>query len=222
MLAREQGDFAQDLGTAPSPSDPMTKPETRIQKKNQASILAAGLVVFSQYGFRGSTLDQIAREAGLSKPNMLYYFSSKDAIYRALLTQLLADWLEPIYEIDPDGDPVEEILGYAKRKLMMSQHYPRESRLFANEVIQGAPQIGDTLRGELRAVIDKLAVLINGWVAAGRIQPVDPHHLIFSIWSMTQHYADFDVQVRAVMGEVDPFPGAERHLEDMLRRMLRV
>jgi TetR/AcrR family transcriptional regulator len=199
----------------------MTKPETRIQKKNQAAILAAGLKVFSQYGFRGSTLDMIASEAGLSKPNMLYYFASKDAIYRALLSQLLTDWLEPIYTIDADGDPVEVILDYAKRKLAMSRDFPRESRLFANEVIQGAPHIGDVLRTELREVIDRLAKVIDGWVAAGRMRNIDPYHLVFTIWSVTQHYADFDVQVRAILGEKDPFIGAEAHLEDMLRRLLR-
>jgi TetR/AcrR family transcriptional regulator len=198
----------------------MNKPETRIQKKNQAAILAAGLKVFSQYGFRGSTLDNIAKEAGLSKPNLLYYFSSKDAIYKALLAQQLENWLEPVKAVDPDGDPVEEILKYAKLKLKMSQHFPRESRLFANEIIQGAPQIGDVLRGELREVIDALAEVVNGWVKEERIRPVDPHHLVFSIWSMTQHYADFEVQVSALVGDTDPFPAAEKHLEDMLRRTL--
>ena len=196
------------------------KSDTRIQKKNQAAILAAGLVVFSQFGFRGSTLDQVAEEAGLSKPNLLYYFRSKDAIYTALLAKLLENWLEPLREIDPDGDPVEELLGYAKRKLTMSQNFPRESRLFANEIIQGAPRIGDVLRGELRQLVDEIATIINGWVASERVNPVDPYHLIFSIWAQTQHYADFDVQVRAILGEADPFDGAENHLETMLRRML--
>ena len=121
----------------------MTKPESRIQKRNQSAILAAGLKVFSQYGFRGSTLDQIAKEAGLSKPNLIYYFPSKDNIYKALLDRLLENWMEPIYQIDATGDPVEELVGYAKRKLEMSRNYPDESRLFANEIIQGAPQIGD-------------------------------------------------------------------------------
>jgi len=200
----------------------MAKTETRIQKKNQAAILAAGLKVFSQYGFRGSTLDQIAKEAGLSKPNLIYYFSSKDAIYKALLDRLLENWMEPIYQIDATGDPVEELIGYAKRKLEMSQNYPAESRLFANEIIQGAPQIGDALRGELRRVVKKTAATIDAWVASGRINPVDPHHLIFSIWSITQHYADFDVQIKAIMGPEDPFPSAEDYLENMLRRMLTV
>ncbi len=200
----------------------MAKTETRIQKKNQAAILAAGMKVFSQYGFRGSTLDQIAKEAGMSKPNMIYYFASKDAIYQELLARLLDDWLKPFYEIDATGDPVVEILGYAKRKLSMSQHYPRESRLFANEILQGAPQIGATLRGELRRVVNQLAVVIDKWVEDGRIKPVEPRHLIFSIWAMTQHYADFDVQVRAIIEDEDPFPGAEKHLEDMITRMLSI
>ena len=196
------------------------KSDTRIQKKNRATILSAGLMVFSQFGFRGSTLDLVAEEAGLSKPNLLYYFRSKDAIYTALLAKLLEDWLEPLREINADGDPVEELLAYSKRKLDMSQHYPRESRLFANEIIQGAPRIGDVLRGELRELVDEIAVVINGWAAAGRINKVDPYHLIFSIWAQTQHYADFDVQVRAILGGTDPFDGAEHHLEAMLRGLL--
>ncbi|MEM8980864.1 MAG: TetR family transcriptional regulator C-terminal domain-containing protein [Pseudomonadota bacterium] len=200
----------------------MTKSATRIQKKNHAVILAAGLQVFSQFGFRGSTLDQIAAEAGLSKPNILYYFSSKDAIYQALLKQLLEDWLEPIYNIDPDGNPVDEIVAYANRKLAMSRDFPRESRLFANEVIQGAPRIGDALSGELRDVVGKIASIIEGWVRAERILPVNGHHLIFSIWSITQHYADFEAQVRAVLPGTDPFDEAQIHLEAMLRRTLSV
>jgi len=198
----------------------MPKTKSRIQKKNQAAIMAAGLEVFSQYGFRGSTLDQIALAAGLSKPNMLYYFSSKDAIYVALLSRLLDDWMKPVYAINPAGEPVEEILRYAKIKLEMSKQYPAESRLFANEIIQGAPRILDVLSGELHNTMQSLAKVVDGWVKQGRIRPVHPHHLFFSIWSMTQHYADFDKQVRAVMGDEDPFTGAEAHLEDMIRRLL--
>ena len=182
--------------------------------------MAAGLQVFSQYGFRGSTLDQIAQAAGLSKPNVLYYFSSKDAIYVALLSRLLGDWMKPVYAINPAGDPVEEILQYAKIKLDMSRRYPAESRLFANEIIQGAPRIIDVLSGELHDTMQSLAKVVEGWVNQGHIRPVHPYHLFFSIWSMTQHYADFDKQIRAVMGGEDPFIGAEAHLEDMIRRLL--
>ena len=164
-------------------------------KKNYVVILDVGLKKFSQFVFRGSTLDQITTESGLSKFNILYYFSSKEAIYEALLAQLLTNWLKPVRDINPDDDPIEEILGYAKYKMMMSRLYSRESRLYANEIIQGAPRIKNALTGELREVICTLVKLMNKWSRAGLVRSVDSHHLIFSIWAMIQHYADFDVQV---------------------------
>ncbi len=196
------------------------KPPTRIQARNRDTILDAGLEVFSIHGFRGATLDAIAGAAGLSKPNLLYYFASKEAIYEALLARLLATWLDPLRALDPDGDPRAELLAYMHRKLAMSRDYPRESRLFANEIIAGAPQIGGVLATDLRALVDERAGVIAGWIAAGRIAPVDPHHLIFSIWALTQHYADFDVQVRAVLGGADPFPKAAETLETIFLRLL--
>lgn len=197
------------------------KPPTRIQQKNRAAILAAGLDIFSQFGFRGATLDQIAEAAGLSKPNLLYYFPSKDAIYTALLERLLHTWLDPLKAMDDAGDPIEEILGYARRKLDLSQDYPRESRLFANEILQGAPHIHAHLSGPLRDLVMAKADVIAGWVKEGKILAIDPVHLIFSIWSLTQHYADFDVQVRAVTNNEDSFDGAQAHLMQMLQRTLQ-
>jgi TetR/AcrR family transcriptional regulator len=194
--------------------------ETRIQQRNRATIRAAGLEVFSTYGFRGSTLDQIAKAAGLSKPNLLYYFPSKEAIYRDLLETLLETWLDPLKEIDAQGDPVEEIMAYVRLKLRMSRDFPRESRLFANEILQGAPQLGEELATNLRATVDAKVKVIRDWAAQGKIADVHPHHLIFSIWSLTQHYADFEVQVQAVLGEEDPFDGAEPYLHQLFTKML--
>jgi TetR/AcrR family transcriptional regulator len=196
-------------------------PRTRIQKKNRKAILDAALDVFSAHGFRGATLDQIAAEAGLSKPNLLYYFPSKEAIHVALLSALMDTWLDPLREMDARGDPREEILGYVRRKLQMSRDFPRESRLFANEIVQGAPRIGPALETDLKNLVDEKAAVIRGWVNEGRIAPVDPHHLIFSVWALTQHYADFDVQVRAVLGpERDPLEEAERFLDTLFARLL--
>lgn len=198
------------------------RPRTRIQRKNTEAILAAALEVFSTHGFRGATLDQIAEVAGLSKPNLLYYFPSKEAIHLELLSGLLDTWLAPLRALDPAGEPVEEILAYVRRKLDMSREMPRESRLFANEVLQGAPRLQGLIRGELRALVDEKAAVIARWAAEGRIAPVHPRHLIFAIWALTQHYADFDVQVRAVLGpaEPDPYPEAARFLETLFRRLL--
>ncbi|MGB5557222.1 MAG: TetR family transcriptional regulator C-terminal domain-containing protein [Paracoccaceae bacterium] len=200
----------------------MSRPKTRIQKKNTSTILDAALDVFSQHGFRGTTLDQIAQAAGLSKPNLLYYFASKEAIHDALLMGLMDTWLDPLREMDPDGNPVDEIVAYVLRKLEMARDYPRESRLFANEIVQGAPRIIDQIKGPLRDLVNDKAELIRGWTRAGKLAEIDPHHLIFSIWSTTQHYADFDVQVRGILrpeGDAH-FAGAAAFLEALYRRAL--
>ena len=198
------------------------RPKTRIQQKNTELILKAALEVFSTYGYRGATVDQIAQTAGLSKPNLLYYFPSKEAIHTELLSGLLETWLEPLHKLNPDGDPLTEILGYVRRKLQMSRDLPQESRLFANEILQGAPRIGDVLSTELRTLVNAKAKIIGDWATTGKIAPVHPHHLIFSIWSLTQHYADFDVQVRAVLGPQtdDPFAEANEYLETLFTKLL--
>jgi len=201
----------------------MNRPQTRIQQKNSEAILEAALEVFSTYGFRGATLDQIAEVAGLSKPNLLYYFPSKEAMHQALLTRLLDTWLDPLREMDAGGDPVTEILGYVRRKVELSRDFPRESRLFANEILQGAPRMREAIEGDLKRLVDEKSVLLTRWMDEGRIARLPPAHLIFSIWALTQHYADFDMQVRAVLGpEHDPFAEAGDFLETLFRKLLAV
>ncbi len=199
---------------------PPPRAATRIQTRNRAAILDAALEVFSAQGFRGATVDQIASAAGLSKPNLLYYFPSKEAIHNALLEQLLDTWLDPLRGLDAQGEPLREILAYVRRKLEMSRDFPRESRLFANEIVQGAPRIHAALTGELKSLVDTKVQLIEAWIKAGEIARVHPYHLIFSIWSLTQHYADFDVQIRAVLTDEDPFHSAPDFLETLYTRLL--
>jgi TetR/AcrR family transcriptional regulator len=196
-------------------------PRSRIQQKKREVILDAALEVFSLHGFRGATLDQIADRAGLSKPNLLYYFPSKEEVHTALLTGLLDTWLDPLRAMDPKGDPLREIIAYVRRKLDLARDYPRESRLFAVEILQGAPRMRDAIEGDLRVLVAEKAGVLTRWMQEGRIAQVDPVHLIFSIWALTQHYADFDVQVRAVLGPGhDPFAEAGGYLETLFTRLL--
>ena len=175
--------------------------ESRIRANNTGVILDAALEVFSAYGYRGSTVDQIAAKANMSKPNLLYYFRRKEDIYIALLERTLAGWLEPLKRLKSDGEPLAEIAAYIREKLKMSRDNPKASRLFANELLHGAPAIGSFLSGPLKTLVDDKARVIRGWVRQGRIANVDPYHLIFSLWAVTQTYADFDVQIRAIIGD---------------------
>ncbi|NOZ32774.1 MAG: TetR family transcriptional regulator [Alphaproteobacteria bacterium] len=199
--------------------------ETRIQREKRERILESALEIFSEYGFRGATIDQIALASDMSKPNLLYYFRSKEDIHATLLTRLLDMWLAPLREIRAGGEPLEELRGYIARKLEMARDFPRESRLFANEILQGAPRIKPMLEGELRHLVHDKAALIQSWIDNGELAKTDPFHLIFSIWATTQHYADFDVQVQAVLGPEQSgkrrFEAAEDFLEHLFLRSLR-
>jgi TetR/AcrR family transcriptional regulator len=177
-----------------------TRRRTRIQEENEEKILDAALEVFSTWGYRGATVDQIAALAGMTKPNLLYYFRRKEDIYLAVLNRTHEMWLEPLEHLDAHGDPAKEITAYIDRKLEMARDNPTASRLFAMEILQGAPVLGATLRGRLKTLVDDKAAVIQGWIDAGRLAPVDPRHLIFMIWATTQHYADFETQIRAVLG----------------------
>lgn len=206
---------------AKAASHPPAKPRpiTRIQREKQDIILEAALEVFSLHGFRGATIDQIAEVAGMSKPNLLYYFPRKEEIHRRLMGELLVTWLAPLREMDADGDPFPEIRSYIRRKLEMARDFPRESRLFANEMLQGAPRIIEMIEVDLKSLVDEKAKVLLTWMDQGKLTRTDPYHLIFSIWATTQHYADFDVQVRAVLGKdrggEGRFEDAARYLEQL-------
>lgn len=200
--------------------DTAKKAPSRIQMRNRKLILDAALDVFSQHGYRGATLDQIAEVAGLSKPNILYYFDGKEEIHVTLLNQLMTAWLAPLHQIDPEGMPLDEVMRYVHRKLDMSFEFPRESRLFANEILQGAPRIAPHLERELKPLVDRIAGVIEGWVAAGRLARVEPRHLLFSIWATTQHYADFDAQVQVLVPDEDAESAARSHIDALFRRLL--
>lgn len=195
------------------------KKPSRIQLRNRRRILDAALNVFSQHGFRGATLDQIAKEAGLSKPNILYYFSAKEEIHVTLLNQLMETWLDPLIEMDSNGEPLEEILSYVQRKLDMARELPRESRLFANEILQGAPRMAPHLKSDLLPLVEEKCAVIQNWMDQGRLAQTNPRHLMFSIWSTTQHYADFEAQLN-VLSTGDTYGEAQTYLRHLFTSLL--
>lgn len=188
--------------------------------ENEARIISAALEIFSTCGYRGSTVDQIATSAGMSKANVLYYFSSKQAIYSAVLERTLSVWLDPLDELNPAGDPVEELWRYARQKLHLSRQAPAASRLFANEILQGAPVIRHFLETELKELVDFKCQIIQDWIDAGKLAPISPLHLIFMIWSATQHYADFDTQIQALCPHDQDQDQLYRDAEATLHRLL--
>ena len=171
----------------------------QIRQHNVATILRAAERVFARAGFSGATMADMADEAGLPKANLHYYFGSKRELYRAVLDAVLHDWLAPLEVITPQAPPAQALSTYIRLKMRLAAERPHASRVFANELIHGAEVVLDLLRHDLRAQVLDKARVIDGWVAQGRMAPVDSTHLFFTIWAATQTYADFDVQVRAVL-----------------------
>ena len=173
--------------------------QTRGDSAREA-ILAAAERVFARAGFNGATTAAIAEAAGVPKPNLHYHFGSKQELYREVLSRTLHDWLVPMDGLEPEADPRTALEAYIRAKMAMSAERPDASRVFANELLHGAPVLGEAMRTELRAMVRRKAKVIDAWIAAGRMAPVDSTHLFFTIWAATQTYADFDIQVRAVLG----------------------
>ena len=188
----------------------MTKPPAKVAKAAKATapvstkrdtVLAAALALFSRFGLHGTSVDQVAARAGVSKSNLLYYFANKEELYVCVLRELLDVWLAPLREFSAEQDPQQAIADYIRRKLVVSRDSPDASRLFCLEMIQGAPLLRNELDRELRSIVAHKSAVIQGWMAAGRLAKVDPEHLIFMIWATTQHYADFAVQIQALTGK---------------------
>ncbi|WP_346827831.1 HTH-type transcriptional regulator RutR [Serratia inhibens] len=180
------------------------KPPTRRSRAvaaKRSTIMDAALEFFSLYGIHGTSLDQVAERADVSKTNLLYYFPSKEELYVAVLKGILDVWLAPLKALRADQEPLQAIREYIRLKLDVSRHHPQASRLFCLEMIQGAPLLKLELQGGLKALVDEKSAMIERWIAAGHIAAVEPHHLIFMLWATTQHYADFWVQVEAVTGK---------------------
>ena len=200
------------------------KKQTRIQRERTEEILAAALEVFSKFGFRGASINQIADVAGMSTPRLLYYFSDKEALYRELLHRTIMLWLGPMQMITQADDPVEEICAYVSRKIEMSKKFPRESRLFAGEIMQGVPRAQDEIFDPLYSIFHAKIKLLERWIANGQIADLDPYHLMYSIWATTQHYADFEAQIEGLSPQKMPtlYADAEAFLVPMYRKLLTI
>ena len=172
-------------------------PESRIRRRgrvgerNRRQILAAAERVFARRGYPGARLDEIALESNLPKANLLYYFKSKEALYESVIGDILDLWLSALGEITVDDDPCEALTGYIERKMALSQERPEASRVFAMEIITGAPVVGGYLRGYLREWVERQGAVFRTWQRRGLMADLPPEHVFFTIWAMTQTYADF-------------------------------
>ncbi|OMH39399.1 TetR/AcrR family transcriptional regulator [Motiliproteus sp. MSK22-1] len=176
------------------------KPKRRSRAANEERILAAAEDVFAQHGYQGAAIDAIAERSGLSKQNMLYYFPSKEVLYKRVLQNILDLWLDKMALLEQEGDDPKAMLSnYIRGKIELSRIHPNGSKVFANEIINGATRLKEYLQSHLLPQLEADVQLIRQWIAEGKMDPIDPYHLFFVIWSSTQTYADFSTQIELAL-----------------------
>jgi TetR/AcrR family transcriptional regulator len=165
-----------------------------------AAIREAAITEFSLHGFKGTSTQAIAERAGLTKPQLHYYIKGKEQLYEELLYAVLQGW-SGAFTFDPVPDDPRHVLGnYLRKKLDYALDNPGLSRIFTSEVLGGGRNLGKYWPVALRSTQQKIDV-IERWMAEGRIRRLDARLLLMQIWGMTQHYADYAVQVRVMLGQ---------------------
>lgn len=199
----------------------MNMPETtRARTRNEKTILEAAEQVFARHGYRGASVQAIAETAGLPKSNVLYYVGSKRRLYVVLLERMMERWNAMLDDIHVDDDPADVLEAFIRSKMKLTQAHPQGSRLFAAEILGGAPFLQEYLHNELRTWVEARAQVFREWAERGLMDPVDPVWLIFLIWSATQHYADFEAQVVAITGRETLSDGDYQGITDFLCQVI--
>ena len=175
---------------------------SRIREAHEATVLRAAEELFALNGYNGTSIEAIAEKAGMSKQNLLYYFPSKEVLYQRVLANILHLWVDKMRLLEQQGkDPVDMIRNYIQGKVELSRTNPHASKVFAIEIINGAPYLREYLQSHLLPVLEEDVSLVRRWIKEGRMDPVDPYHLFFLIWSSTQTYADFSAQICLSLGK---------------------
>ncbi|RTE65065.1 TetR/AcrR family transcriptional regulator [Amphritea opalescens] len=178
------------------------KPAGRIRQRNEQRILAAAEQEFATCGFKGASIREIATRANLPKANIHYYFKNKLGLYFAVLSDIIDLWDSTLSHLKPEDDATESLTHYLRRKIEFSRDHPLASRIFASEIISGGPNLNDYFSEGYEAWFRSRTAVFEQWQQQGKLDSeITPSHLIFLLWSSTQHYADFALQVSSALGK---------------------
>ena len=178
-----------------------TKPTSSIGAKRRNIILSSALKAFAENGYKGASIQKIADAASLPKANVLYYFSSKRALYSAVMQSILSMWNSSFDDATVEDCPSQTLARYIADKMEISRLHPYSSKAFAIEIINGADNLDNSFKRDHSQWVNSRIDVINGWIEAGKMDKVDPEYLLYHIWSTTQHYADFSSQIKQLKGK---------------------
>ncbi|AGI24115.1 TetR family transcriptional regulator [Pseudomonas sp. ATCC 13867] len=181
-----------------------TGPTLSIRDRNRQRILLAAGEEFADKGFSAARTQDIASRAEVPKSNVYYYFQSKENLYLRLLENVVGAVLEASALLRECDDPAWALPAHIRARLHIARQWPQAYKVFASEMLHGAPHLPREWLQRLRAESLRSLECLAAWIDRGLLAPVDPQHLLLSISAATRTYVDFDWQIAMITGKAQP------------------
>jgi len=202
------------------PADNVAVHKAGIRRENVAKILEAAESVFAEKGFKGASVGLIAERANIPKPNVYYYFGTKEELYRRVIEDVCSIWLHAADTFEEGNDPAVVIKDYVASKMDLARQRPNGSRLWAIEMTSGAPFLCDYLENTVKPWLISRERVMEKWFEQGKLKPLNARYFFYMVWATTQNYADFEAQIN-IMNDGAPlsdeqFEDAKAHVVQMI------
>ncbi|HET7084737.1 MAG TPA: TetR/AcrR family transcriptional regulator [Rhizomicrobium sp.] len=200
----------------------MAKRWQRRKDARPPEILEAALAVFAQKGFAATRLDDIARQAGITKGTIYLYFDSKQALFEALARQSIGAQMDQIKaQLDQFPGSSAALLRFVLST--MGRFATTSDRVVLPRLVlaeaSNFPQLAEFWRREIIARgLGLMTGIIQRGVASGEFREIEPQHaarlcvapiLLIILWRTT--FAQFDAEPYDYQGLIDA------HLETLLK-----
>jgi TetR/AcrR family transcriptional regulator len=150
-------------------------------RSTRQQILDEAIACFSQAGYDGTSLNDIAAGVGIRRPSLLHHFPSKEALYQEVFEHLLSDWFDrlagAIVAPEEGWDKVELVLRAGFRFFADNPSYVR---LVRREAIDGGQHLGIDLASVLRPTFDLAADYFDREMVVGTFRKQDSRQLMIT------------------------------------------
>ena len=150
--------------------------------KTKNLIFESAINTFSESGYRGATMDDIAANAGLAKGTLYYHFASKEEIFNFIVEEGLQILQNQVIEVqDMNIGPIEKLIKICRIQLTFLYGYTNffkvvMSQLWGNENRQ------DELRQKIRKYINEIEINIKIAMENGQIKKGDTELISFQFF----------------------------------------